>query len=77
MDITRGTAQKVAAALDLAGKSQLSVSEASGIPRTTLLRRLSGVSPFTVDELQRIADLLGVPVVSLIDGTDIAQEKTA
>lgn len=73
MDITRGTAQRVAEALDRAGKSHLSASEESGIPRTTLLRRLSGVTPFTVDELQRIADLLDVPVESLIQTTDNAR----
>lgn len=70
MDITQGTARAVNLALESAGKSQLSASEQTGIPRTTLLRRLSGVSPFTVDELQRIADLLGVPVHSLIETTD-------
>lgn len=70
MDITRGTAQAVTEALKNSGKSQLSLSDESGIPRTTLLRRLSGASPFTVAELQRIADVLGVSVVSLLGSTD-------
>lgn len=66
MDITRVTAQAVTEALVESGKSQLSLSDETGIPRTTLLRRLSGATPFTVAELQRIAEALGVPVVSLL-----------
>lgn len=70
MDITRTTAQAVTECLKRSGRSQLSLSEESGIPRTTLLRRLSGATPFTVEELQRIADCLDVPVVSLLGPTD-------
>lgn len=66
MDITQGTARAVTAAMEAAGASQLAMSEATGIPRTTLLRRLSGSSPFTIAELERIADHLQVPVESLI-----------
>lgn len=70
MDITRETAALVQAALDAAGRTPLSVSEHTGIPRTTLLRRLTGTSPFTIAELELIATLLAVPVHSLIPSTD-------
>lgn len=70
MDISRRTAAQVAAAMSDAGKSEVAVSEATGIPRSTLKRRLSGFSSFTVDELQRVADLLEVPVTTLLDATD-------
>lgn len=70
MDITRETAGLVQAALDAAGRTPLAASEHTGIPRTTLLRRLTGASPFTVAELERIALLLDVPVHSLIPSTD-------
>ena len=70
MDITRGTADLVARAIEQAGQTNLAVAEKCGIPRTTLLRRLSGASPFTVSELERIADLLDMQVHSLIPTTD-------
>ena len=70
MDISRETAALVQAALDVAGRTPLGVSEHTGIPRTTLLRRLTGTSPFTVAELEMIADFLGVPLLSLIPDTD-------
>lgn len=66
MDITQGTAAAVASAMVTAGRTQVALSDATGIPRTTLLRRLGGLSPFTVDELQRIADALNVEVHTLI-----------
>lgn len=70
MDITRGTAERVSAAIEAAGQTHLAVAEQTGIPRTTLLRRLSGAAPFTITELERVADLLDVPVHSLIPTTD-------
>lgn len=73
MDISRETAARVQTALDAAGRSTLALSEQTGIPRTTLLRRLTGTSPFTVDELALIASNLDIEVHSLIPGTDNRQ----
>lgn len=70
MDISRETAQRVTAAIEAAGRTPLTVAEQTGIPRTTLLRRLTGTSPFTVSELERIALMLCVEVHSLIPSTD-------
>ena len=70
MDITTETAHRVSAAIEADGRPVLVVAEQTNIPRTTLLRRLSGATPFTVPELARIADLLDVPVHSLIPTAD-------
>jgi len=70
-DITRGTADTVGSAMEAAGWSQVAISTTTGIPRTTLLHRLSGFSPFTVDELQRIGDVLDVEVHTLIGGVSV------
>ena len=41
-------------------------AETTGIPRATLLRRLSGHSPFQTTELAAIAALLGVNVSDIV-----------
>lgn len=61
----RRVAASVTAAMEAGGHSQKSMAEATGIPRVTLIRRLRGVSPFTVTELHAIASELGVPVEDL------------
>ena len=69
MDINRyarAVAQATYAAMVAGGETQLGLSEKTGIPRTTLARRLAGSSPFTVAELAAIADVLDIPVVSLV-----------
>ena len=64
---TTDVAANVRRAISDKGETQLSVSESTGIPRTTLIRRLDGVNPFTVAELRSIATMLGVRVRDLID----------
>lgn len=47
---------------------RISLREASrktGIPHSTLDRRLRGITPFDIDELDRLADLLGTDVATL------------
>lgn len=46
--------------------SDARLAELSLIPRTSLLRKLAGVSEFTVSELIRIADALKVSPADLI-----------
>lgn len=53
-------ARAVASAISRADQSQVAVSDATGIPRTTLIRRLAGSSPFTTAELSAIGELLQV-----------------
>lgn len=66
MDTRTATAQKVAEAIKAAGETTLGIARKTHIPRTTLLRRLDGVTPFNLDELYAIATTLKVPVVDLM-----------
>lgn len=52
-------AKVVRAAVAAKGLSSPSLSLATGISRQTLDRRLSGKSPFNIDELARIASAIG------------------
>lgn len=52
------------------GVTRLGLAEATGIPRSTLIRRLNAHSSFTVEELTRIAGHLGVDVYGLISAAD-------
>jgi hypothetical protein len=61
-------AGRVAEAIEAAGETKLGVAEKTGIPRSTLLRRLDRVTPFNTDELDAIAKLLGIDVVVLAGG---------
>lgn len=65
-DTSRGVARNVSAALSAAGIAQRDAATQTGIPLTTLSRRLTGNSPFTVTELDLIAGILGVTVSDLI-----------
>ena len=64
-DFNRRLGQIIATALQDAGIPQLTASDHTNIPLTTLKRRLRG-SGFTTTELDRIASLLDVTVTSLI-----------
>lgn len=59
-------ARRVGNAIEAAGLTVLGVAEATAIPRTTLIRRLNGVQPFTTNEIKAIADLLAIPVSTLV-----------
>ena len=56
----------VNAALEQRGESVQGLALATGIPRTTLIRRLGGFSPFTVAELDAIAAALCLDVSALL-----------
>ena len=58
-------AANVNRAIRARGVTVVELSETSLIPRSTLTRRLSGASPFTVAELDQIAAALNMPVASL------------
>lgn len=55
----------VAELLDQAGVSHKKASEVTGIPRSTLLRRLNG-SSFQILELRALAELLGTSVTEIV-----------
>jgi transcriptional regulator with XRE-family HTH domain len=55
---SRRVADAVRERLRELGKTQLDIVDATGIPRTTLNRRMTGLSPFTITELELIAAFL-------------------
>lgn len=71
--VSQGMARAVAAALTGAGLSQRDAASATGIPLTTLSRRLTGRSPFTVTELAELATVAGTTVSALA----LAAERVA
>lgn len=49
-------------------------SETTGIPRTTLRRRLIGASPLTMDELAALLDLLGITLTEAARRTEVPDQ---
>uniref|UniRef100_A0AAU8GM14 Helix-turn-helix DNA binding protein n=1 Tax=Mycobacterium phage JustASigh TaxID=3158894 RepID=A0AAU8GM14_9CAUD len=52
--------------------TQVVLAERAGMATSTLSRRLTGESDFTVGELYRIADVLGVPASALLANVEKA-----
>lgn len=52
--------------LTQAGHTRSWLCSVTGIPRVTLDHRLSGQSPLTLNELDRIAEALSVPTADLL-----------
>ncbi len=46
--------------------TQREVADALGLAQTAVSKRLLGIVPWDVNELSAVADLIGVPVASLI-----------
>ncbi|MDR0593714.1 MAG: hypothetical protein LBG60_10765 [Bifidobacteriaceae bacterium] len=60
-EVTAHVAREVAAAIARADRSCAWVAKTTGIPNTTLGRKLRGHVPFNMVELASIAEALGVP----------------
>lgn len=54
------------------GETEKSLADATAVPRTTLRRRLTGNSAFTLNELDAIARHLSVSLVTLLADEDAA-----
>ncbi|MDR6691377.1 putative transcriptional regulator [Microbacterium sp. 1154] len=52
-------AELVAAAIDETGPSRNAVAKEAGVPYATLDRKLKGIAPFNVSELNRLAQATG------------------
>ena len=63
---TRTVAERVRAAMEEVGQNPKSLAEDSGVPRTTLIRRLTGNSSFTLNEIDALAPHLGTTVSELL-----------
>ncbi len=72
-------AANIKTAIEKKGISVLSVATDTGIPRTTLDRRFKsdGAAPFTVREIKKIANLLGVSAVELTTVYEVAEKVPA
>lgn len=66
--VSRAVAEAVKTALDEADITRRDAAVRSGIPLTTLQRRLNGQSPFLVTELAVLATMTGTTVSALIEG---------
>ncbi len=66
-------AELVDAAIDESGKSRNAVAKDAGVPYATLDRKLRGIAPFNVSELNRLARATGkTPGSFLPDETEAA-----
>lgn len=64
--LTKTVAAEVRAHLARRDISRATAAEYIGISRTLLWNRLRGESPFTVTELEKLAELLDVPVATFL-----------
>lgn len=65
-DTSKAVARAVSAALREAGIAQRDAASRTGIPTTTLSRRLTGHSPFNLNELELLANLTGRTVSDFV-----------
>lgn len=66
----RRVAEAVAAAMQTAGVTQTALASDTGIPLSTLNRRLLGHQPFTIRELASIATALGVSITDITSAAE-------
>ena len=75
---TAATAAAIKAALQGAGLSEAEAARRTGIPQTTLNRRLVGNPPgFSIAELSPLASLLGMDVSDLLRQSETAAAPEA
>lgn len=60
------TSARVAERIKESGVTLVWLCARTGIPRTTMERRLRGQSPFNLNELDRIAEALRIPTTDLL-----------
>lgn len=65
-NLTRCIAAAVRAAMRARGVRQVDVALALGLSQPAVSARLNGRTPFTLADLERLADLLGVTVSELL-----------
>lgn len=70
MDTTRATAERIKSAITEAGITRTDMASLTGIPATTLWRKINGHTPFNVAEIVAISEVLDVKPSSLIAFAD-------
>lgn len=73
----RRVAEVVKRALEAAQIPQREASARTGIPMTTLVRRLGGSSPFKANELAALSGLIGCTVSSIFEAAERGVEAGA
>lgn len=69
-DINQRIASKVDAAIKASGIKKVALSEKTGMPSSTLNSKLRAYTPFTVEEVFRIAEVISCdPILLLSDKT--------
>jgi len=66
-DINQRVADKIRVAMLLQNKGQRELAEVLGISQPQVSERLRGLVAIRVDELEKIADFLGIPASKLLD----------
>lgn len=64
---TRTVANTIRAELARRSLTQADLATALGVTQPSVSRRMSGQTPFTVDEVAKAAALLGLPVTALVE----------
>ncbi|AOT24324.1 DNA binding protein [Propionibacterium phage B3] len=64
-DINLEAADMISAAIERSDTSRAEVATLTGIPLTTLRRKLMGRSPVNIEDIFLIAGALGIPPVSI------------
>lgn len=64
--MSRAVAAQIQRLLDERGMSGNALAQATGIPQSSISRKLTGVHPFDVDDLAAIAAALGVRPAELL-----------
>lgn len=77
MKFVEAVASTVSAGLTQHDLPVITAAEKSGIPRTTLMRRLGSpeISPFNLIELSQLSELLGIRVSDLITQAEALASK--
>jgi len=65
IEYSQAVSARINALRQSAGLSILTLSEKSGVPRTTLDRKLNGHADFSVREVKAIAEALGTSALEL------------
>lgn len=65
--MTKTPSANIRAEMARAGLRQSHLATALGLPQAAISRRLTDLTPWRVGEVQVVANLLGVPLTTLLD----------
>lgn len=74
--LERELVRTISKALSASGVSRRAAAARTGVSLSTLNRRFRGESPFFLDELFSLAEILGVTLSSLVQDTEVWRART-